>query len=188
MASKVKSRTKHRNSNKQRVWKYIRRNPRFRVNDVMMILDVTQAYIKPILWHLELAGYIKLNEATFGAYTDRWYSLVKDTGLVAPSAVNGEVYDHNTGETIIIDDEHDDTHWKKEKLKMLGAMTGDKIIRSDVADGANMNAESAIFMRCWKCLRRRGVVKVGQRTPKKRFWNIDEEAKRGFIAELYKSV
>ena len=188
MASKVKSRTKHRNSNKQRVWKYMRRNPRFRVNDVMMILDVSQKYLKPILWHLELAGYIKLTEAKFGAYTNRWYSLIKDTGPVAPSVVNSEVYDHNTGESIIIDDAHDDTHWREEKLLMLEAMHSCEVVRSEVADGANMNAEGALFMRCWKCLRRRGVVKVGQRTPTKRFWNIDEEAKREFKKELSQSV
>lgn len=75
----------------------MRRNMRFRVGDIILILDIKERTIKPIMWALEKAGYLRL-ESTGDAYKDRIYTFIKNTGIKSPSINAAEVYDHNTGE------------------------------------------------------------------------------------------
>ena len=75
----------------------MRRNIRFRVGDIMMILDIKDKTVKPIMWALEKAGYLRL-ESAGDAYKDRIYTFIKNTGIKSPSINGAEVYDHNTGE------------------------------------------------------------------------------------------
>ena len=83
-------------SQKQKVWNYIRRNPIFRVGDVMLALDAEKPFLKQMFWYLTECGYIRLDDDRV-SYEDRVYTLIKNTGIKAPSMISNKLYDYNTG-------------------------------------------------------------------------------------------
>ncbi len=89
-------------SARQKVWNYIRRNPIFRVGDIMITLEVKQGFLKQMFWYLSEAGYIRIDDDKV-EYTDRVYTLMKNTGIKVPSMVGDKLYDYNTGEEIVVE-------------------------------------------------------------------------------------
>ncbi len=89
-------------SKKQQVWEYMRRNRLFRFGDVMTIVEISQNSLYPIVWILLYIGYLKLEGEKERCMIDRRYRLVKDTGVVSPSMSGSVVFDHNTQESFEI--------------------------------------------------------------------------------------
>ncbi len=83
---------------RQTVWNYMRRNRQFRVGDIMMICEISQGYLQNFTKSLERAGYIK-HENSYKPYSNRRYTLLKNTGPIAPSATKFGLYDNNTQES-----------------------------------------------------------------------------------------
>ena len=52
-------------------------------------------------YDLEKAAYLRLSADT-EQYKDRIYVMIKDTGPTSPSIAQGDVYDHNAKELIIV--------------------------------------------------------------------------------------
>ncbi len=180
MGSANLKRCKRKQTNKEKVWKYIRRNKLFRVGDVMTVLDLTQAYIKPVLWHLEMAGYIRLEEVERNQYVERVYVMLKDTGPICPSMVNGNMYDHNIKENIDVDD----ASWAKEKQKLLSAMTQKYMTKKEIVESVGMNVSAAVVIRCFKDFKAFGVIEDGPRTKNKRTLFIDKEKRDELIRAI----
>lgn len=89
--------TKKKQKKRQQIWNYIRRNRHFRVGDVMMICEVNYDYMQKFLRFLQNAGYIRL-ETKSHPYSDRRYTLLKNTGVKAPLITDYGLYDNNTCE------------------------------------------------------------------------------------------
>lgn len=146
MVSAHRIRHKRKESLKQNIWNYMRRNMRFRVGDIMMILEVRYGTIKPIMWALENAQYIRLDSDN-GEYKDRIYTFIKNTGIKSPSIINGEVYDHNTKsfykhEVIKKEKEQRPPVAPRTRLKLLKAMQIDKMSKEEIAKDACVNGTS----------------------------------------------
>jgi len=184
MGSTKINRYKKRQTKKEKVWKYIRRNKLFRIGDVMVVLGLTQSYIKPVLWHLEMAGYIRLEEMKSKDYKDREYTMIKDTGVICPSMTNGNIYDHNTHESIDVDD----ALWIAEKQKLLSAMTENQMIKKEIVESVGMNIHAAIVVRCFKDFKVFGVTADGPRQRQTRTLYINKEKRDDFIAALSQGV
>lgn len=145
MESVHKSKARHirKWSLKQNIWHYMRRNVNFRVGDIMMILEVEKNTIKPILWALEKAKYLRLSKDA-KEYKDRIYTLIKNTGAKSPSIVNGDVYDHNTKsffkhEVIKKEKQKRQPIAPRTRLKLLKAMTKPKMSKEEIALIAGVN-------------------------------------------------
>lgn len=135
MQLKNNDRYVRRKSLKQKIWNYMRRNKRFRVGDIMMILEVRDGTIRPLMWALESAKYIRLeNEAK--EYKDRTYTFIKDTGIKSPSIINGDVYDHNTKEEFKL--QKQPTAYRM-RLKLLKAMSRPTMTKDEIAKSAEVS-------------------------------------------------
>lgn len=100
--SKRTFRSQRRTSQKEGVWRYMRRNRTFRVGDLLIVSSLAVDTLKPLLWHLHKSGYLELRNNE-GKYTDRVYTLIKNTGIRSPAVINGVLYDYNTGEEFKIE-------------------------------------------------------------------------------------
>ncbi len=160
-SAEAKNRYRRKRSNKQKAWEYMRRNKTFRVGDIMMLLGVSQTYMKTMCWALEHAGYLKL-VADEGRYPDRVYRLVRDTGVKSPSVINGEVYDYNTREFFDAP--------KREKrpprpsmapralIAMLGAMTSPEMTKEEICMRAGVSTGGGGVKMNFSMLQKRGVL------------------------------
>jgi len=91
-----------KNKKHQTIWNYMRRNPHFRMGDVMMICDVSLAYLQKYIRELEACEYILLTSKNKKPYSNREYSLFNFTGVAAPRVVPEGLYDPNTNETHVL--------------------------------------------------------------------------------------
>lgn len=175
----VRSRTK-----KQKVWEYLRRNRSFRVGDVMALVNATQRYLKPLLWHLEKAGYLRLSSDADN-YRERIYTMLKDTGPKSPSIVNGDVYDHNNKELIHIVSERSAALTGGSYLKLLKAMTQSAMTRAEITAAANLAERSGSTGRCLQHMRLEGIItQTKQRRDGKCLYRIDKHKRAAKIAEI----
>ncbi len=148
------SRFKRRTSRKQKVWQFMRRNRAFRVGDLMVILEVKREFLKPLFWHLEEAGYLKLLQNDKD-YKERIYQLVQDTGVKSPSIINGEVYDYNTGASV---------HIKRRGMArrhleaMLKVLDEEKMSKQEIATRVYMNHKGGSAKLAFKNLVTEGVL------------------------------
>lgn len=132
------NRFKRRTSHKQKVWQYIRRNRTFRVGDLMVVLELNKQFLKPLFWHLQNAGYLRLIEDA-KEYRDRIYQLIKDTGIKSPSVVNGEVYDYNTHELISFKNKKP---LSPTRLRLLNAMSEQVMSKQEIYAKAKISTTS----------------------------------------------
>jgi len=88
-------------NNLQSLWEYIRRKQMFRLGDAAMVVNLKPNTLNPYLLRLENTGYLRLITPPKPT-NDRHYILIKDTGLQAPTANNGFLYDYNTKEELRI--------------------------------------------------------------------------------------
>ncbi len=102
MLGSPKQRCPWKYSLRQKIWNYMRRNPIFRVGDIMLTFDLEQKSLKQMLWYLSETGYIRLDDDKV-EYTDRVYTLMKNTGIKVPSMVKNKLYDYNTKEEILVE-------------------------------------------------------------------------------------
>lgn len=93
---------KRKTSKTQTIWNYIRRNPNFRVSEIMIVCDVSIEYLKRFLNALEQASYVKFLGKK-KPYCNQEYRLVKNTGVIAPKIIkNKEIYDENIKESFVL--------------------------------------------------------------------------------------
>lgn len=93
---------KRKTSKTQTIWNYIRRNPNFRVSEVMIVCDVSIEYLRRFLNALEQAGYLKFSGKT-KLYSSKEYRLLRNTGVIAPKIIkNKEIYDENIKESFVL--------------------------------------------------------------------------------------
>ena len=86
---------KRKRSKYQRIWTYIRRNSVFRTGDVLIVCEVSYAYLQKFLKYLEAAAYISVAKKVKG-YTNREYRFLKNTGINAPILYDWGLHDINT--------------------------------------------------------------------------------------------
>lgn len=177
-------RYKRENSKKQPVWAYIRRNNPFRVGDVMVIQGVEQKFMKNLLWNLERAGYVRLeNEPEL--YRDRVYTLIKNTGSKSPSIGNGYLYDHNTGENIEIKGKRQGNTTRSSYYKMLKAMTSKLMTRSEIAEAAGLKLRGGNAGRCFLRLVNEAImVETEQKQGGKKVYLIDTALRARTMREI----
>jgi len=183
MGSTKPKRFKRKASKKQNVWAYMRRNRTFRVGDIMMLLELTQRYLKPILWHLEKAGYLTLTQDS-GEYRDRIYTLVRDTGVKSPSIINGEVFDYNTGKFHSASPKNMARH---NLLKTLEALEHTIMTKHEMAEGAGMSRESGASKLVFQELELKGVIARTNpisRRDNKMLFTVNTEKRDALIAAL----
>ncbi len=85
----------------QKIWEYIRRNKVFCVKDILIILEPNNSTLKKYLFALLRAGYIRVIDEK-QIFENRSFRMISDTGVKAPTANRGFVYDFNTNKEIFI--------------------------------------------------------------------------------------
>lgn len=179
-------RYKRRSSKKQKAWEYMRRNKPFRAGDMMMILDLEKPFTKQLLWHLEKAGYVRL-ENDPEEYRDRAYTLMKDTGVKSPSIINHAIYDYNTEEVVPIDG--GSKKEAKNKLLLLKAMTEAMMTRIEITAAAGVKSYSGQIGRYFSEFEKTGIMtKSGLKKEQKIVYKIDREKCDDAIRNTEKSV
>lgn len=86
----------------QTIWNYMRRNPVFRISEIMMVCDVSYAYLQKFIKALEEAKYLRFTSKSKSPCTSREYRLIENTGVIAPALVPVGLYDENIKETIVL--------------------------------------------------------------------------------------
>jgi|GEM_PF-3206477 len=98
-----------RDTLQQKVWDYIRRNPNFRVGDILMLVPISKHALLEYLLVLKRAHYIKRHSpiSTRIKTEDVEYESCKKLGVCAPIVGQNrfKVYDPNTKETIEVQKE-----------------------------------------------------------------------------------
>lgn len=90
----------------QKVWDYIRRNPNFRVGDILMIIPMSKTGLRRYLIALRKAKYIRKNNIKKqgrGVENDS-YTLIQKVGVYAPKINKKALFDPNTKATYSIAD------------------------------------------------------------------------------------
>lgn len=159
-------------SQKDKVWKYIRRNKNFSFEDAMIVCGVSAKYLKTILWHLEGAGYIIRKNTNAAALTQRYYTHAPNVqfGIKSPSIVNGVLYDMNTNQ------EYGISKPKKEKqdkqsfkpivlIQLLHAMQSSMMTKEEICNKADVCSTRA--KRYWKRLEEIKVIRPALNAEKK---------------------
>ncbi len=187
MDSTRKIRLKRKNDLKQKIWNYMRRNKRFRVGDIMMILEVREGTIRPLMWALQSAKYIRIeNEAK--EYKDRIYTFIKDTGIKSPSIVNGDVYDHNTKEEFKL--QKQPTAYRM-RLKLLKAMSCPTMTKDEIAKGAEVSIKGGWAKQEFLYLNLKGaIVRTNpvQRRDKEILFTVNKEVRDELIRDIEASM
>lgn len=187
MDSTRKIRLKRKNDLKQKVWNYMRRNKRFRVGDIMMILEVRDGTIRPIMWALESAKYIRIeNEAQ--EYKDRIYTFVKDTGIKSPSIINGDIYDHNTKEEFKL--QKQPTSYRM-RLKLLKAMSLPLMTKDEIAKSAEVSITGGWAKQEFLYLNIKGAIARTnpiQRREKEILFTVNKEKRDELIRDIEESL
>jgi hypothetical protein len=88
-------------SKKQALWDYMRRNKAFCIKQMKLSVSIDMTQLKNYIYHLEATGYIKRADENKNLI-DRCYRFVKDTGKISPKVHNGEVYDYNLKKSFYI--------------------------------------------------------------------------------------
>lgn len=86
----------------QTIWNYIRRNPCFRVSEIMMVCEVSNTYLQKFINRLEEAKYIAFVGKKKRPYSSREYRLVNNTGVIAPKLIDVGLYDENLKQEIVL--------------------------------------------------------------------------------------
>lgn len=180
---------KIRRSKKQLIWTFMRRNRVFRVGDLMMILEVDQAYLMPIFRALELCGYLNLQSGT-EVFRDRIYRLMCDTGVRSPSILkkpHDTVRDLNTGETFILDG--GEKMQIVDKLTLLYALKHTAMFREQIAVVAKMHVYSARMIRYLAEFSDMGILVRSTRSSEgRRLFTINKEKRDDLIRALEESL
>ncbi len=183
MDSTRKIRLKRKNDLKQKIWNYMRRNKRFRVGDIMMILEVRAGTIRPLMWALKSAQYIRLeNEAQ--EYKDRIYTFIKDTGIKSPSIVNGDIYDHNTKEEFKL--QKQPTAYRM-RLKLLKAMACPLMTKNEIAKDAEVSIAGGWAKQEFLYLNLKGAIartNPVQRREKEILFTVNKEKRDELIRDI----
>lgn len=148
---------KKRITPRQKMWNYLRRNRNFRFGDVMIICDIGFLYLKHVLKSLERSGYVKIVEKT-KPYSNRRYTLVKNTGALAPSITKHGIYDHNTGDEFVFRKSKEvKKDYVPETLQsILLAIDTDMLSKYDLSVKANVSETT--LKKWWAKLRHIGVI------------------------------
>lgn len=73
----------HKHSNKQKAWNFMRRNKRYRVGDMMCILELSESNTRVILSALQKRGYIMAVNKTRNL-KDKEFIVVRANELFFP--------------------------------------------------------------------------------------------------------
>lgn len=148
---------KKKNSKRQSIWNYIRRNRQFRVGDVMIICEVNYDYMQKFLRFLQNAGYIR-HENKALPYSDRRYTLLKNTGVKAPLMTDYGLFDNNNMEAVKF------KNYKAEPkiyapdvlIKILNSIDYDEITKENLITKANIT--KAGLNKWWLRLKKFGII------------------------------
>lgn len=160
-----------KSSAKHKVWRYIRRNRLFSFVDCMIVCNVSEQYLKTILWHLEKAKYIKQkNESTSLKKRTYVHCLDATFGVKSPSIVNGIIHDLNTGKTYDVKPEKKEQIEKETFIptvltKLLEAMTEPLMSKEQITLVADVDTVAA--KKHWKRLELSGVIKAALNTKRR---------------------
>lgn len=148
---------KNKTSKRQTIWNYIRRNRTFRVGDVMMICEVNYNYMQKFLRFLLKANYIR-HDNKHKPYSDRRYTLLKNTGAIAPLITDYGLYDNNIQKAI----EFVDTQTKQKiytpdvLIKILKSISYTETTKQNLIDKASV--KKGALTKWWKRLQKFGVI------------------------------
>ncbi|PLY06241.1 MAG: hypothetical protein C0625_10515 [Arcobacter sp.] len=146
-----------KNKKHQTIWSYIRRNPHFRVGEIIMVCDVSLGYFKKYIKELEAAEYIVLRSKFIRPYSNREYSLLNNTGAAAPKIIPEGLLDENTGKTIVLYEEKV-VHMPELLPDILEAMkTNDSATKVELCKAAGVTRKK--LNDWWKVIEKLGVIK-----------------------------
>jgi len=94
---KTRKRAKKTTSAQNKAWQFMRRNRVFRFGDIVMVTGISVSGLQYFLKHLHKEGYVKRMNNVRG-WTDRTYSLLRDTGVNSPTITKHRFYDMNLEE------------------------------------------------------------------------------------------
>lgn len=87
---------------KQRMWDFMRRNRKFKMNDIVTLLDLKVNTVRTLLYNLELAGIVRREKK--GVFRDAVFTfLAKEEITEAPIITHKEVYCTTTQRSIKIE-------------------------------------------------------------------------------------
>ena len=180
-------------SQKDKVWRYIRRNKHFSFSDVMIVCGVTVNYLKTILWHLEGAKYVEIKGKN-KPLTQRFYihCIGAKFGIKSPSIVNGVVYDLNTSKEYNLKPVKENKPFKEpykpdNLISLLKAMTLETMTKQDIAKIANVEWVAA--KKYWKRIEDVKILrgaKNGQKKTKADPLYLRKNGKKLFIIDRLK--
>jgi hypothetical protein len=111
----------------QKVWRFMRKNRAFCINELMLAVDIDRSYLKSFIWHLENSGYLK--RVCGKRLEERCYRLVRDSGVIVPKAANGEVYDYNLERSFLLEG-----RLKKIWFELLKGIEAEEVLREYIDD------------------------------------------------------
>ena len=95
---------KIRQSKRQKAWQYMRRNPIFAVNDILILLEMSERSLMEMMRQLSHAEYVK--QISGGkVFRKRVYKLLRNTGVICPQWIDKQhrLYDPNIQEMKVKD-------------------------------------------------------------------------------------
>lgn len=150
----------------------------------MMILDVDSDFLLPIFRALELAGYLELEDGSH-TFKDRYYKLLKNTGIRSPSVLKKPcdiVRDENTGEEFVLDGSH--PVQLEDKIKLLRAMRKQEVTRESIAKNAGMNIYSARVFRYIEEFIEVGIIEKSVRVHNTRVFSVNLEKRADLLYSI----
>ncbi len=162
----------------QKVWNYIRRNRRFRIADTIMICNINQSYLQRYIRFLELAKYLRRENGS-KPYSNRQYTLLNNTGPLAPSMNQYGLYDFNIKKDYkLLDNGQKRKQFAPEVIvKVLKSINYDEITKDNLIIKANIPKGSLI--KWWDRLQKFGVIlkPIPVKNSHKKRWPSDKVAK-----------
>ena len=142
---------------RQSIWNYIRRNRQFRVGDVMMICEVNYSYMQKFLRFLQKAEYIR-HDNEYKPYTNRRYTLLKNSGSIAPLITDYGLYDNNTQEVFRFGKckAEQKIYAPEALMKIVKVIKDDKTTKKILIKEANIT--KTMLTKWWKRLQKIGVI------------------------------
>lgn len=157
--TKIDYKKRKKTSKRQTIWNYIRRNPNFRVSEVMMVCDVSHSYFQKFIRYLEKAEYVRFTGKKKLPYSNREYRLIKNTGVKAPIATDYGLFDYNTNEAVrLIENQVEHKVYAPNNLiNILKGIDADEMTQEELATKAGIKRTA--LSKWWERLELIGVVK-----------------------------
>jgi len=143
---------------RQAVWNYMRRNRSFRVGDILLICEISKEYLQNFISSLKRAGYLR-HENKSKPYSNRRYTLLKNTGKIAPASTKYGLFDYNTNEKFEFRETKEEIKIHAPELlkKILKVIDSREMTREEIATKAGTVVNGGLS-KWWNRLKNIGVV------------------------------